>query len=220
MARDRDIEMDRLSRIRSTGDGSSTRPATARDSGPHDMHTRLNRFIDTFRRGGGDDTTTTTSNSSLPHNRTRRGSSSHPPSHTSDDSPKLGKGDDAGYHAYGPVPSARKLLGRGGERHYDLRKATAKTASSLLARELKSRHLQMIAFGGSIGTGLFVASGKALSKGGPASVLVAYLIVGVMLWSTMQALGEMAVLFPVAGSFSAYSTRFLDPSWGFAIGWK
>jgi amino acid transporter len=78
----------------------------------------------------------------------------------------------------------------------------------------------MIAFGGSIGTGLFLASGKALANGGPASVLLAYMIVGVMVWCTMQALGEMAVLFPVAGSFSAYSTRFLDPSWGFAMGWK
>lgn len=41
-----------------------------------------------------------------------------------------------------------------------------------------------------------------------------------MLYCTVQALGEMAVLFPVAGSFSAYSTRFLDPAWGFAMGWN
>ena len=41
-----------------------------------------------------------------------------------------------------------------------------------------------------------------------------------MLFCTVQALGEMAVLFPVAGSFSAYSTRFLDPAWGFAMGWN
>lgn len=40
-----------------------------------------------------------------------------------------------------------------------------------------------------------------------------------MLYNTVQALGEMACVFPVAGSFSAYSTRFLDPSWGFAMGW-
>ncbi len=211
----RDIEMNRLSRIRTPGDGSSThRPTTSgADPAPHDMRAHVNRFIDSFRRGRADSTAGT-----LPHSQTRRGSSSH----GSDDSPKLGKGDDAGYHPYDPpvvAAAPRKLLHRG-ERHYDLRKAAAKTASSLLARELKSRHLQMIAFGGSIGTGLFVASGKALSKGGPAAVLVAYLLVGVMLWSTMQALGEMAVLFPVAGSFSAYSTRFLDPSWGFAIGWK
>lgn len=72
----------------------------------------------------------------------------------------------------------------------------------------------------SIGTGLFVASGKALNTGGPASVLIAYLFIGVMLYCTVQALGELAVVFPVAGSFSAYSTRFLDPAWGFAMGWK
>ena len=41
-----------------------------------------------------------------------------------------------------------------------------------------------------------------------------------MLYTTVHALGEMAVLFPVAGSFSAYSTRFLDPAWGFAMGWN
>lgn len=45
-------------------------------------------------------------------------------------------------------------------------------------------------------------------------------MVGVMLYCTVHALGEMAVLFPVAGSFSAYSTRFLDPAWGFAMGWN
>jgi amino acid permease len=70
------------------------------------------------------------------------------------------------------------------------------------------------------GTGLFVASGKSLNMGGPASVLIAYGFIGVMLWCTVQALGELAVAFPVAGSFSAYSTRFLDPAWGFAMGWN
>ncbi|KAI0165977.1 putative amino acid permease [Xylariaceae sp. FL1272] len=104
--------------------------------------------------------------------------------------------------------------------YYDLRQATLHTAQSHLARKLKGRHLQMIAIGGSIGTGLFVSSGRALSSGGPASVLIAYLIIGVMLYCTVQALGELAVTFPVAGSFSAYSTRFLHPSWGFAMGWN
>ena len=65
-----------------------------------------------------------------------------------------------------------------------------------------------------------MASGKALSNGGPASLLIAYSLIGIMLYCTIQALGEMAVLFPVAGSFSAYSTRFLDPAWGFAMGWN
>jgi amino acid permease len=65
-----------------------------------------------------------------------------------------------------------------------------------------------------------VASGKALYLGGPGSLLIAYIFIGVMLYCTMQALGELAVSFPVAGSFSAFSTRFLDPAWGFAMGWK
>ncbi|KAG8525499.1 uncharacterized protein KY384_009143 [Bacidia gigantensis] len=115
--------------------------------------------------------------------------------------------------------SSHGVLGGNGK-VYDVEAAAQATADSPLARQLKSRHLQMIAIGGSIGTGLFVASGKSLSTGGPASVLIAYSLIGGMLYCTCQALGEMAVLFPVAGSFSAYSTRFLDPAWGFAMGWN
>lgn len=70
------------------------------------------------------------------------------------------------------------------------------------------------------GTGLFVGSGKALANGGPASLLIAFGLIGIMLYCTVHALGEMAVLFPVAGSFSSYSTRFIDPAWGFAMGWN
>ncbi|KAG5961840.1 hypothetical protein E4U13_000980 [Claviceps humidiphila] len=104
--------------------------------------------------------------------------------------------------------------------YYDLRMAALETTDTGLARKLKGRHLQMIAISGSIGTGLFVASGKALQSGGPASLLIAFIVVGVMMYCTCQALGELAVLFPIAGSFSAWATRFLDPSWGFAMGWN
>ncbi|KAF2757247.1 amino acid permease [Pseudovirgaria hyperparasitica] len=103
---------------------------------------------------------------------------------------------------------------------FDVESAAQNTAESPLARRLKGRHLQMIAIGGSIGTGLFVGTGSALAAGGPASLIIAYGIIGIMMYCTVQALGEMAVLFPVAGSFSAYSTRFLDPAWGFAMGWN
>ncbi|KAH7120529.1 amino acid permease-domain-containing protein [Dactylonectria macrodidyma] len=105
-------------------------------------------------------------------------------------------------------------------RFFNVKRANLKSANTLLARELKNRHLQMIAFGGSIGTGLFVASGVALYRGGPASLLMAFIITGIMQFFTMQALGELSVAFPVGGSFSNYSTRFLDPSWGFAMGWN
>ncbi|KAK3896518.1 amino acid permease-domain-containing protein, partial [Staphylotrichum tortipilum] len=119
-----------------------------------------------------------------------------------------------------PDASAGMERGRRGGHFFDLHAANVGTANTLLSRELKGRHLQMIAIGGSIGTGLFVASGKALYTGGPASLLIAYLFVGCMLFCTIQALGELAVTFPVAGSFSAYSTRFLDPAWGFTMGWN
>jgi amino acid permease len=71
-----------------------------------------------------------------------------------------------------------------------------------------------------IGTGLFVGSGKALAAGGPGSLLVAFSIVGLMLYCTVYSLGEMSCMFPIAGSFMAFSTRFLDPAWGFAMGWN
>ena len=103
---------------------------------------------------------------------------------------------------------------------FDVEGAAQATAASPLQRTLKGRHLQMIAIGGSIGTGLFVGSGAALHTGGPASLVLSFILTGIMLYCTVHALGEMAVLFPVAGSFSAYSTRFLDPAWGFAMGWK
>ncbi|MCJ1287249.1 hypothetical protein MMC26_006597, partial [Xylographa opegraphella] len=88
-----------------------------------------------------------------------------------------------------------------------------------LSRSLKSRHMQMIAIGGSIGAGLFVGSGNALANGGPASVVIGYSFVGLLLLFTVQALGELAVLYPVNGAFFNYAVRFIDPAWGFAMGW-
>ncbi|KAI0969435.1 amino acid permease [Xylaria arbuscula] len=89
-----------------------------------------------------------------------------------------------------------------------------------LKTDLRGRHMQMIAVGGAIGAGLFVGSGGALHSGGPAPLVIGYLIVGLMLLFTMQALGELAVLYPVNGAFYTYIVRFIDPSWGFACGWE
>ncbi|MCJ1309223.1 hypothetical protein MMC25_002880 [Agyrium rufum] len=108
-----------------------------------------------------------------------------------------------------------KLDGRRMSQTHDLESATP----NKLVRDLKGRHMQMIAIGGSIGAGLFVATGGAFTNGGPASVVLGFIIVGFMLLFTVQALGEMAVLYPVNGAFFNYGCRFLDPAWGFAMGW-
>ncbi|KRL05606.1 amino acid permease [Liquorilactobacillus oeni] len=89
-----------------------------------------------------------------------------------------------------------------------------------IRRALKTRHLSMIALGGSIGTGLFVASGSAISTAGPGGALIAYIGIGIMVYFLMTSLGEMATYLPVTGSFATYSTRFVDPAMGFAMGWN
>ncbi|MGZ9583901.1 amino acid permease [Paenibacillus marinisediminis] len=89
-----------------------------------------------------------------------------------------------------------------------------------LKRNLKTRHLSMIALGGSIGTGLFLASGGAIAQAGPGGALLAYTAVGIMVYFLMTSLGELATYMPESGSFSTYATRFVDPALGFALGWN
>ncbi|KAF8135593.1 amino acid permease/ SLC12A domain-containing protein [Boletus edulis] len=78
----------------------------------------------------------------------------------------------------------------------------------------------MIAIAGTIGTGLFLGTGKSLAEGGPASMFICYAIVGFIVYVTLLLLGEMATQYPVAGSFNAYTTRFFSPSYGFALSWN
>ena len=78
-------------------------------------------------------------------------------------------------------------------------------SSDRLNRALSARQVQMIAIGGTIGTGLFLGTGKSLATGGPASMLIAYLIVGAIVFVTMLSLGEMAAFIPVAGSFCTFA---------------
>ncbi|OAG35995.1 hypothetical protein AYO21_09788 [Fonsecaea monophora] len=89
-----------------------------------------------------------------------------------------------------------------------------------LHRDLKGRHMQMIAIGGAIGAGLFIGSGGAFQTGGPASVLLGFMIIGFMVYLMMQALAEMSVMYPINGAFTMYICRFVDPSFGFACGWE
>lgn len=87
-------------------------------------------------------------------------------------------------------------------------------------RNLKSRHITMIALGGTIGTGLFLTSGATISQAGPFGSILAYLFIGIMVYFVMTSLGEMATYWPTSGSFSDYASRYVDPAFGFALGWN
>ncbi|EUJ37724.1 lysine-specific permease, partial [Brochothrix thermosphacta DSM 20171 = FSL F6-1036] len=87
-------------------------------------------------------------------------------------------------------------------------------------RKLKTRHISMIAIGGAIGTGLFMSSGLAISQAGPGGALLAYVLIGAMVYFLMTGVGEMATYLPVSGSFATYGNRFVDPAFGFAVGWN
>lgn len=88
-----------------------------------------------------------------------------------------------------------------------------------LNRGLESRHITMIAIGGAIGTGLFIATGGVIAQAGPGGAILAYALIGIMLYFLMSSIGEMATFYPVSGSFSSYATRFVDSSLGFTMGW-
>ncbi|KAI1630166.1 putative amino acid permease [Exophiala viscosa] len=84
-------------------------------------------------------------------------------------------------------------------------------------RRLRNYQVSMIGFCGGIGTGLFVGTGAAYSRAGPAGMLLAYIIVGTVLWCVMQSIAELATLLPTAGSFPHWATRFIDPAVGFSF---
>ncbi|CAH0057889.1 unnamed protein product [Clonostachys solani] len=91
---------------------------------------------------------------------------------------------------------------------------------TITKRGIKSRHAQMIAIGGTIGTGLFVGSGQALAIAGPAFLLLAYIIMSAVVYGVVTALMEVSTYLPVSGSSSAfYATKYVSKSLGFAMGY-
>ncbi len=87
-----------------------------------------------------------------------------------------------------------------------------------LQRSLKNRHVQLIAIGGAIGTGLFMGSGKTVSLAGP-SLLLIYLIIGFMLFFVMRAMGELLLHNLEYKSFQDFAKDILGPWAGFFTGW-
>ncbi|SCV06242.1 LANO_0H25224g1_1 [Lachancea nothofagi CBS 11611] len=74
-----------------------------------------------------------------------------------------------------------------------------------VVRRLKSRHIQLIALGGAIGTGLFIGSGGALSTCGPAPVLISYMVMSLFVWCIMNMLTEIVCVMPISGETSMFS---------------
>lgn len=99
-------------------------------------------------------------------------------------------------------------------------------------RKLEARHIQvsfhctrlicafqMIAIGGTIGTGLFLNSATVISASGAVGALIAFIVAGVSVFFVCSSLGEMATLIPCSGSFSTFGSRYVEPALGLAIGW-
>ncbi|WP_180168056.1 amino acid permease [Acinetobacter sp. YH12035] len=88
-----------------------------------------------------------------------------------------------------------------------------------LQRRLKNRHIQLIAMGGAIGTGLFLGSAQIIQSAGP-SIILGYLIGGLIAFLIMRQLGEMIVHEPVTGSFSYFAFKYWGKFPGFLTGWN
>ncbi|WP_341835285.1 amino acid permease [Chitinophaga pollutisoli] len=93
------------------------------------------------------------------------------------------------------------------------------SADRKLERGLQNRHIQLIALGGAIGTGLFLGIGPAAVQAGP-SVILGYALAGVIAFFIMRQLGEMVVEEPVSGSFSHFAYKYWGTFAGFASGWN
>jgi len=85
-------------------------------------------------------------------------------------------------------------------------------------KSLKNRHLQMIAIGGSIGTGLFMGAGGRLKDGG-AGLMFAYAVCGIFAFLMVRALGELAIRRPSSGAFVSYAREFLGEKGAYITGW-
>ena len=97
--------------------------------------------------------------------------------------------------------------------------ADANSPPVTLKRGLKNRHIQLIALGGAIGTGLFLGSAGVLKSAGP-SMILGYAIAGFIAFLIMRQLGEMIVEEPVAGSFSHFAHKYWGGYAGFLSGWN
>ncbi len=94
-----------------------------------------------------------------------------------------------------------------------------KPQQETLKKGLQNRHIQLIALGGAIGTGLFYGSAESIQLAGPA-ILLTYLLGGALIFLIVRALGEMSTYDPKAGAFSYYASHYWSKRAGFVSGWN
>ncbi|KAG8851572.1 hypothetical protein FRB91_007728 [Serendipita sp. 411] len=125
---------------------------------------------------------------------------------------------------HGPHSDNENIRGNGGNvSTVDVRSHTPsldELDTTRLHRALSVRQISMIALGGTIGTGLFLGTGRTLAAAGPGTMLICFTLNGFIVYVTLLLLGEMATQYPVAGSFTSYATRFIDDGYGFALTWN
>ncbi|KAJ0299500.1 hypothetical protein COL516b_009001 [Colletotrichum fioriniae] len=89
-----------------------------------------------------------------------------------------------------------------------------------IRRDLESRHINMIAIAGMIGTGLFLSSGTTIATAGPAGALLAYIVMGLVTAGVSYTTGEITSFMPSTGGFIRHATKFVEPALGAATGWN
>ncbi|KAJ5467918.1 hypothetical protein N7475_005670 [Penicillium sp. IBT 31633x] len=92
------------------------------------------------------------------------------------------------------------------------------TRNGQFHRSFSPRQVHIISLGSNIGSGVFIATGKALATGGPGNMLIAYTMVCTCVWAVLQSLSEMTIAFPVSGNYIDYADRWVDPALAFGAG--
>ncbi|KAF2094250.1 hypothetical protein NA57DRAFT_80663 [Rhizodiscina lignyota] len=111
-------------------------------------------------------------------------------------------------HSPEPPPSVLSVQSSGSPDH-----------ATELRPKLSEGHVNMMTFSAVLGVGLFLQSGRVIFLCGPGLAVIAYIVTGTVMWSTMASLGEMTAVFPVKGAVFEFPRRFLDNSIGFAVAW-
>ncbi|KAL6452145.1 SSY1 SPS-sensor component SSY1 [Candida maltosa Xu316] len=132
---------------------------------------------------------------------------------------KMGSSSNGGGGGGGHSPSLASKSDFSGMNYAQSESSSSNKEPRFLDRKLSVRHLQMISFGGTIGVGLFLNSGKAITIAGGFGAVLAFTIVGVLVLCTLTSFSEMVTFVSVIDGVSGLSSRFIDDAFGFAAGW-